>query len=437
MDFFKNIFGSRQRPSGPPVSFGRYSESLRIQEKEHVLEQSAREFENNQPFQALDLFFQYLSDDARQNVKTWSEGPEKFCFELFQGSKKVSGYADSRKLLASARIAHAKALSPGFMQRLLEENFNLNFSRFALTPGNDIVILFDTYLADASPYKLYSALKELATHADKHDDLLLDEFEDLEPVDFFMHRELPAAEKELKYNYIVREIAAVFQEIDQGRLHADQYPLAGIYLLLNLCYKLDYLIRPEGYLMEALERIHRIAFEEDQSNAARKALLLRKEFQKILDRPREKFFRELYEGNATFGITEAAGHDKVALVIEQELPNMKWYQEHGHDRVALSIPGFIIGNCLFNLALPLPDRELFHLLMQVLESGYFCDMGFEPFVKNGIPDKKAVRRELREMAGRHRSSFPGFDPDPGLLDYSSLPAFAASFLWMVKDLDMG
>ena len=311
MDFFKNIFGSRQGPPGPAINFGRYSERLRVQEKEQILEQSAREFENNQPFQALDLFFQYLRDDARQNVKTWSEGPEKFCFELFQGSKKVSGHADSRKLLASARIAHAKSLSPGFMQRLLEENFNLNFSRFALTPDNDIVILFDTYLADASPYKLYSALKELATHADKHDDLLVDEFDDLEPVDFFMHRELPAAEKELKYNYIVREIAAVFQEIDHGRLHADQYPLAGIYLLLSLCYKLDYLIRPEGYLMEALERIHRIAFEEDQNNAARKALLLRKEFQKILDRPREKFFRELYEGNATFGITEASGHDKV------------------------------------------------------------------------------------------------------------------------------
>jgi hypothetical protein len=436
MDFLKNIFGRRQQPPGPAIGFGRYSERLRVQEKEPILEQSVREFEANRPFQALELFFQYLGDEARQNVKTWSEGPERFCFELFQGSKKISGYADHRILLASAKIAHVKALSPGFMQRLLEENFNLNFSRFALTPDNDIVIRFDTCMADATPYKLYSALKELATHADKHDDLLVDEFEDLEPVDFFMHRELPEAEKAQKYNYIIREITAVFQEIDQGRLHADQHPVAGIYLLLSLCYKLDYLIRPEGYLMEALERIHRLAFEQDQNNAARKVLLLRKEFQKILDRPREKFFRELYEGNATFGITEEGGHDKVVLVIEQELPNMKWYQEHGHDRIALSIPCFIIGNCLFNLALPLPDRDLFHLLMQVLESDFFRDLGFEPFVKNGIPDKKAIRRELRGIAGRHRASFPGFDPDPSLLDYSSLPAFAASFLWMVKDLDV-
>ena len=57
-----------------------------------------------------------------------------------------------------------------------------------------ITLLFDTMMEDAFPYKLYYALKELALHADKHDDLLLNEFDFLKPIS--SHKLKPLSEKE-------------------------------------------------------------------------------------------------------------------------------------------------------------------------------------------------------------------------------------------------
>ena len=396
---------------------------------------AVREFEEEKYLDAYVAFFKYLLDEEERNVRVWKEGSE-LRFELFQGSKKVSGYATGQKLFAEARVAKVKALSSNFMRRLLEENFELKFSRFTLSSDNEITIIFDTYTTDGSPYKLYGALKELAVHADKNDDLLIDEFEALEVTDMHVRRELPEAEKEIKYNFIIQEISAAFKEIDEGKLNTDQYPVAITYLLLHLCYKLDYLTKPEGYMMETLERIHRLTFAQDGKNAAQKNLLLRKEFQKLLDRPREKFFKEMYEVSATFGITGPVDHQKVAIIIDQELPNMKWYKDHGHDKIALAIPGFITGRCLFNFAVPKPGKDFFHLLMQIMEPDYFLELGFQSYSGNGILDEKAIRKAIREVVTKHKKSYGKLNPNLKTLVFNSLPAFAESYVWMVRELDL-
>ncbi len=435
MNLFERLFGNNKPVAQPEIRFGRYSDSYRTATQEDAFDVAVREFEAEQYLNAYVAFFNYLLDDSECNVRVWEEDG-LLRFELFQGSKKVKGYATEQKLFAEARVAKVKTLSPSFMRRLLEENFDLKYSRFTLSPDNEITVIFDTYTTDGSPYKLYGALKELAVHADKHDDLLTDEFDALEVTDMHVRRELPEAEKEIKYNYIVREISATFKEMDEGRLNMDQYPVAGTYLLLYLCYKLDYLTRPEGYMMEALERIHRLTFAQDGKNAAQKNLSLRKEFQKLLDRPKEKFFKEMYEVSATFGITGPVDHPKVAIIIDQELPNMKWYKDHGHDKIALSIPGFIAGRCLFNFAVPKPDKDLFHLLLQILESDYFEELGFPAYAKGGMPDEKAIRKAIREIVAKNKKSYGRLNPNLKMLVFNSMPAFAESFLWMMRDLDL-
>lgn len=435
MNFFERIFGNNKPAAEPEIRFGRYTDSYRSREQEEAFDTAVRAFEQGKYQDAYLAFFNYLLDDEEQNVKVWQE-EDGLRFELFQGSKKVTGLAGDKKLFASARVAKARALSSSFMRRLLEENFELKYSRFTLSPGNEINILFDTFTTDGSPYKLYSALKELAVHADKHDDLLIDEFEVLEVSDLHVRREFPEAEKEIKYNFIIREIEAVFREIDNGKLNADQYPVAMTFLLLHLCYKLDYLTKPEGYMMETLERIHRLAFAQDGKNAAQKNLLLRKEFQKLLERPKEKFFKEMYEVSTTFGITSPIDHQKVAIIIDQELPNMKWYKDHGHDKIALAIPGFIIGKTMFNFAVPRPCKDLFHLLMQIMEEGFFRELGFQTFSEQGVLDEKAIRKAIRQIVDRHKISHANVNPNLKKLVFNSLPAFAESYLWMVRDLDM-
>lgn len=435
MSFFEKIFAGNNTAPQPAIRFGRYTDSYRSPAQENAFDLALEQFEEKQYLNAHIAFFKYLLNEEEQNVKAWEENGELH-FEFYQGSKKIKGYANDKKLYAESRVAHAKVLQTNFMRRLLDENFELEYSRFSLSPENDIVIAFDTYAEDGSPYKLYGALKELATFADKHDDLLLEDFNVLEVSDMQIRRELCEEEKEVKYRYIINEINKVFTEIDFGRLKADQYPVAIIYLLLNLCYKLDYLTRPEGYMMEALERIQRLAFARDGKNASQKILLLRKEFQKLLDRPKEKFFKEMYEVSATFGITAPVDHQRVALIIDQELPNMKWYVQHGHEQVALAIPGFIAGRCLFIFAAPQPDRDLFHLLMQILEADYFRELGFFTYYENGVFKEKEIKQVIRNLVSRYKKSYGRLNPDLRKLVFNSLPAFAESFLWMMKELDL-
>lgn len=428
---FGRIFGSQPPVDQPVIRFGRFTDSYRSAEREQAFDAALTDFNRENYLAAFVSFFTYLNDESEQNVKVWEEKNE-LRFELAQGSKLVTGYANHNKFYAAAKVAKVREPKPSFMRRLLEANFDLKHARFALTPENEIAILFDTFTVDASPYKLYSALKELATHADKHDDILVEEFSSLEVTDFHIRRELPESEKATKYHFIIQKIGEALREIEQGELDYEQYPIAMTYLLLDLCYKLDYLTKPEGFLMESLERIHRLAFEQDQLGAVQKNLLLMKEFQKLLDRPREKYFAEMYEVSATFGITGPIEHASVVQVIDQELPNMQWYVENGHLAPALAIPGFIVGRLLFNFAVPPPDRDLLHLYYQIMEPSFFGELGYSTYYLKNLLDEKSVRQAIKRITDKHAGRYPSFNPNIRLLDFRSLAAFAHSYLEMVK-----
>lgn len=438
MGLFDRIFGTAEPTEPQPdIRFGRYSDSYKEADNYRAWDQALVQFEEEKYLDSYEAFFSYLRDEKEDNVKWWHEGTG-IRFELYQGSKLIAGFADDKKLMAESKIAHSAELNVNFMRQLIERNFDLNYSRFALDDDDNLTIVFDTYTLDGSPYKLYYALKEVATNADKQDDLLLDEFKVLEPIGSSHLQEIPDAEKEVKYNYIQTETQKILQEIDEGKLNADQYPGGIAYLLLNLTYKLDYLTKPEGYAMELLERIHRSYFAKDDKNTAQKNQLLCKEFKKLLERPKEDFFKEMYRVTTTFGITTPINHDRVVAVIDGELHNMDWYKDNGHANVALSVPGYIVGFCLFNYAMPKPDRDLFHLYFQIVESQYFKDLGFfNDFydAEKQSFNRRAIRRAIDQIVDSNRAKYSKLNPYTSTLRYESMPEFAKSYLTMVRNLD--
>lgn len=435
MSLLEKLFGKRDAENhNPPVRFGRYSDSYKQPEQYAFWEKSLQAFERQEYMESYRSFFQYLKDEREGNV-VFEEKENRIEFTLFQGSNKVMGFADPEHFKAEARVARTESMNIGFLRRLVDQNYELKYARFALDPENNISIVFDTYSLDASPYKIYYGLKELATNADKQDDLLLDEFSALKPLETEHLRDLPEAEKEVKYQYIQAEIKKVFAMLDAGKPDPKQYPGSIAYMLLYLCYKLDFLTKPEGHMMEVLERIHRLFFAKDDKNAIQKSHLLRKEFQKLLDRSKEDFFKEMYQAPATFGITAPVNHDKVVAFIDGELMNMDWYAENNFQDVAMAVPGYIVGFCLFNYAVPQPVRDLFLLYFQVVESDYFRDLGFSPAyydTATGQFDKKAIVRAIRQVEDRYEKTYPDMNSPTGQLEYDNLPAFAKSFLLMVR-----
>ena len=323
------------------------------------------------------------------------------------------------------------------MRRLVESNFELKYSKFGLDEDSDIVIVFSSYSLDSSPYKLYFALKELATHADKQDDLLLDEFESLKPLGNQHIIDLPSEEKEIKYDFIQEKIKNTLGEVENGRLSSDKYPGAIAYLLLDLIYRLDFLISPEGYMTDHLERMHRKYFEHDGQPTAQKNLAMQKEFKNLLERSKEDHFKEMYRVKATFGITSPVNLDKIVSFIDGELGNMDWYHENNHEKVALAIPGYIIGYCLFNYAVPKPVLDLFILYYQITEPAYFEKLSFTYKYWDGDKlDSKAIKRAFDRIEHENKDLYTEFRINDSKIDFSSLPLFAKTFLNQLKFFDL-
>jgi len=435
MDFLKRLFTSKTGKKRLDVRFGRFTDAYKTEQQYDAWDQSIQLFEQGDYLEAYEIFFAYLRDEKEANVKV-ERTKEGVVFELYQGSRLIAGLATKEKVTATAKVAKSNGYQASLMKRLLMRNFDLKFSRFCLDEDNNIAITFDTYSVDGSPYKLYYALKELATQADKQDDLLLDEFRGLESVENSPMTHLSLEEKEAKYKFIQKALTATIDEVEHGKLDKEAYAGGVAYILLDLIYKLDFLVRPEGFMMEALERIHRLYFAKNDIPKFAKNELLITEFKKLQERSKEEYFKEMYTVVSTFGITTAVNYSRVVHFIEGELPNMDWYNNNGYDKVACAIPGYIVGYCLFNYALPEPCKDFFQLYYQVVESKYFNALGYTPLYQKNTFNKKAIKKSIEALVEQYKSGFENIKPNYKILNFDSKVAFSYSYLQMMKELDM-
>ncbi|MBV6426784.1 MAG: hypothetical protein KIPDCIKN_01297 [Haliscomenobacter sp.] len=438
MGLFDRLFRSSSRQTRIPlVKLGRYSDSYKKPSNYEAWDRSLRLFDEGKYLESYREFFHYLRDDEEDNV-FFSLEEGKLSFEIFQGSKKMEGFATTENIKCEAKIARSQSLNVGFMRRLIEKNFMLKYARFALDPQNNLTIVFDTFTLDGSPYKLYYALKEVATNADKLDDLLVDEFKILQQIDNAKIQAVPAEHKEIKYAYIKSQIERVKSGMQPDPVRKDQFPGGHAYSLLNLIYKLDYLTQPEGYMMETLERMHRVYFANDGKSTIEKNQILCKEFDKLIARPKEEFFKEMYQVSFTFGITIPVNHDRIVTFIDSELHHMDWYLDNNYPDTALAIPGYIVGYSLFNYAPPKPIRELLQLFYPICEPDYFRALGMDFNLHDpgaGALNKKSIKGMIEAILEENKAAYPKLHAATGSLTYDSLPAFAKSYLLMIRNMD--
>ncbi|MFN0216223.1 MAG: hypothetical protein ACKVT2_18340 [Saprospiraceae bacterium] len=439
MELITRLFGFQKKTEQPDIPFGRFSDAYKSDAQQQAFDRSLESFEQGAHLAAYRDFLAFLQDeDAKIPNITWQEQNGEISFELWQGSQLITGSANAQKVKAESKVARATDLNVGFMRRLIEANFNLKFSRFALDPDNNLCIVFDSSTLDGSPLKILHALRELAIHADKQDDLLLNEFAVLSSVAERTHDSISDAEKEVKYTYICRSIEAAFAEIDKGKPDPNTYPGSYAYLLLALAFRLDYLVKPEGFMMDLLEKVYAAYFTKNNLTPQVKVQQMRREFQTLLDRPKEAFFKEMYRTRSTFGANPAVPHGTLASFIGGELANMEWPMQQGHDTLAFSVAQYVVGFTLFHQAPPKPDREFLHLFYQITESDYFRELGFTiPFTDTaGRLQKVEILKEIKHIAERNRSEYTRLRPNISGLDFASLTLFGKSYLLMIKDLDL-
>lgn len=424
---FERLFGRGKKKSEPPdIPFGRYSDNNKTVEKVSRWTEADNLFRQQQFHPSLDAFFDYLRDDTQQNV-VWERNGSEGRFHFYQGTKVVRGEFNNDRLHAETSLAKMPQPHVPVMRRLLEMNFNLYYSRFALD-GERLCMRFDTDLRTANPNKLYYGLKELAIKADKQDDILVQEFSSLQSMDQEHIIEIPQKEKELKFQYFQKWIKETLDYINN--LESDKFSGGIAYMLLTLAFRIDYLIIPEGKLLVELEKVVDIYFRKDEKQTIERNRGMAEGFHKLLTKTKDEVFPYLFRSKHTFAIVAPQNHKAVAETINAATQNMFWYRDNNHPFIANKVLEYGISFSQYSYSLPQPVNELFKLFMQVNYSEYFMDLGFadnyyDPSTKNFKVDE--IVDCIESIVRNWRTKYPRLEFRTGTLKYDSLVEFNQTF----------
>lgn len=418
----------------PKLKFGRYSDSHKDDIQIEYWNKALSTFEEKKYLEAYDFFFKYIADEDEGNVQYENKG-DKIEFKIQQGSKVIEGYFDKDFCHASAVVAQFKKPSVVFMRKLLEFNYQLKYSRYSLD-GNNIKLSFHSSTIDGSPEKLYYALREVATHADRQDDILISEFESLSQLDNEFIVPIAEEVKEIKHRYINIWINQAFNLINQ--LDSNQNDQIIAQILVCTAFKIDYLVVPHGKLMNQIEKIQHTHLVPDGASRTEKNDTIIKIFDKILQTPKAEIFDELYATKATFGVTQPAAHEYIFKFISEESPKSSYIKNQQQYQIHSFIQEYLIQHILYYWGVNPPTQALLHLLIRVINDTYFVELGFKPALfepMNKNLNQKAILVKIDEIVKMGKERYKHFEIDKNNIKFDSIPLFVESVLEQIKILN--
>ena len=417
------------------LQFGRYSDNNKTVEKVEKWNEAESLFRDKKYFASIAAFFDYLSDDDIGNVMHQQNGKEGQ-FEFYQGTKIIRGHYNQDLLEAEVHLAKMPQPSVPVMRRLLEMNFNLYYTRYSLD-GDHIAMLFDSDIETANPSKLYYGLKELATKADKQDDLLVQDFTTLLPIDNDHIQPLADDEIAIKFKYYKKWISETLEQI--GSIDADKFSGGIAYLLLALAYRIDYLIQPEGKLLSELEKVVEIYFRKDDRQVTEKNQEMMECYQRLLGRKEEEFRPYLFRSKYTFSIVTPQNYKTIADAIYNANQNVGWYRENRLFDIAARISEYGLSYCQYSYSLPRPVTEFYHLLMMVNYPDYFTELGYrDPYYnrERNEYNKEAIVETITAIETRWKEKYPELSFKTDKLKYDNQMTFNQTFTTEIEGLNL-
>ncbi|HQI70000.1 MAG TPA: hypothetical protein PLT47_04570 [Bacteroidales bacterium] len=411
MSFFKKVFSSSDNAANEKtsvsnnVAVGRYTEINKKAAQTEYWKKSQDDFSQKRHLDAFDKLLHYMLNPAVENIKI-NRRDGALNFEMLQGSKIIFGKADENNFSAEARIACYDRPSVAFLRKLMNMNYVLQYNRFAIK--DDIIYLkFDSKTIDASPNKVYYALRELALKCDKIDDNLVGEFEMLHAIDNGHTVDIPENLKEIKYKYLHRWIDEALNKI--STLNEDRMSGGISYILLALLFRIDYLLQPQGVFFEDIEKINGIYNAKDNKSTLERNRLMIEELKRVNGKSKEEIFKNLYEVKITFGYVPATSHKQFYEFILEQFKNTNWYYDNRYPDIVTCIYEWIIGYSLFYYGLFPPTYDFLKLAYTVMQPAYFAEMGAPLNLwnqANSTFNKTAIEKEIQKIVRAHQPEYP-------------------------------
>lgn len=438
MGLFDRLFSFGKEETEEAVEqpvFGRYSDNNKTSFQLEEWAKAKKLYDEKKYSESIIHFFTYLSDPNVGNV-VFEDTDGQVTFHMHQGSKKITGTIDASCVKAEVSIAKLNKRSVPVMRKLLEKNFQLYYSKFYLEDDKLKLKIYNNIVASA-PGKLYYALKELSVQADRLDDILVEDFGALEPVGIEHIEELSVEQKQIKYDFFKYWLDKTISKVEG--LKPDTFSGGISYMMLNLIYKLDYLLLPEGRLTEKLEEANTIFWtnmkEVPVTERNYKMLQKLKELQQWKEEDVKKYF---YRAKHTFALTKPTGFNNVIDTINSTFKNAVWYRDNDHNDIALEMLEYSFAYSQFSFSLPKPATQLFDILMHVNHNDFYQAMGYPDRLYDRASksfDAEKITEKIEAINEENRERYALINIDTAALDFESLQSFNFTLLLQITKLD--
>ena len=419
----------------PKITVGRYSDNNKSLMQLRLWDNAERLFKEGKFIASINEFFNYLKDETIDNV-LFEKYESDYKFEIIQGSKIVRGVGNSKNLHATVSMVRMPELYVPVMRRLLENNFKLFYSKYAL--NNDLLLMkFDTEIDSANPNKLYYALKELAVASNRQSYLLIKDFPLLERVDSEHNLNIEPEEGKIKISFMRTWINEAFDKIEKLDINKNANGIAII--LLNLIYSLDYFLCPHGNLAIELNRIQEINKQKDMPSQIQKNRLMREGIEVINNTEDAEIFKSLTREISTFSIRQPKTISIVQENIRESHKKMDWYKSNGYYDISniIAVYGFSVSN--YSYSLPQPLIELFKIFMEVNYNKFF--FAFYGVYNFYDPEKQhfyilRIENSIKKIEKAWKPKYSQFNFPIEKLEYNNLLAFNLSFTNIVLSINL-
>jgi hypothetical protein len=423
--FFNQKF-SKKRGLESPIKFGAYTDRNKSVEQLQLLQEAENYFTTKNYFPAIEHFFMFLKDPKKENVK-FDVQNNILNFTIHQGSKLIKGKVDNDVFFAQAEVIKVNNYDENLLDELLKLNYQLKFCKFSLE-NQTITLILSLRTSQLESVSLYYALREIAITADKYDDLLKNKYPNVEPVNVAHIKPLDEKEYEIKKKYLnlwIKQTLASIKKYDVIKFYT-----ARSFLLLNLTFRIFYLLSPEGLLLEIIKEIYDIFYQNNTLSDLERNAKIIGIYEKILLWNENQYKDSFYSVMQTFPEVPPSNPETVRNFAKNEIEKIHWYEANNHKDIALSILEYIVGFATYSYGnIPVLD-ELFFIFRQVMHKDFFIELGLKqiPYDRNKI-SYYLVNQRITSINAIAKNSYHKFFFNTKHLNLDNTYEFAKSFIY--------
>ena len=415
--------------------FGRFISYKKKPEQQEQYQLSKKAFSEQRYLDGYEHFFNYLrffKDGEDLGNISFDRDENSLQFKLIQGSAVIKGNITQRRLSATVNIAHTIKDNIAVMRKLLEKNYMYTYTTFFLENKRlRAKIYFDNIAL--SPQKVFFPLRELAMNADKEKELLLDEFNDLEPIELDHIEAMDQDLKETKLRFFREWIDKTEQKV--ALLPTQEQSGAIAFVWIGLLLRIDYFVTPRGKLGYDIYEAIQEYYLDDNKLIEEKNDALQQAVDKLKKLDTQKLSKSLYAVKQSFDIFNNNSMDEIRGFIEETLGKVIWYKEHRYEEVILTIYEYLGLYMLFNFGMNDCLRELVQLNVRLHNTDFHSALGMESLYKGERLNRSKVSHAINQIIHTHSKEYPHLHDFSSMLNYESLEKFHHSYFGALKNLN--